>query len=212
MCPYSRRTQTSGFPPARLTATTRSPHAPPMTRFSACLCLLLVLSATSVPLHAEASSDDRTELIRVGLTIAGAATGLCVGAATGIAFSQDAIDTPLSDTLVLTIPVAATGAATGALAGAWMADVTLRRQPSFFFSIIEGAGIGMLSGAFVGATTFSLNFAIAAPLLDMPEGYWGEPPLPLPLMAAVSGGFWGAFFGAIAGAIIVPLIVLYMGF
>ena len=180
-----------------------------MRRTFACF-LMLALLTISAPLLGQETNPSRAELVRIGMTIAGGATGLYVGAATGIAFSRDAIDTPLSDTLVLTIPVAAMGAATGALASAWMADVTLRRQPSFFFSIIEGAGIGMLSGAFVGATTFSLNFAIAEPLLEMPEGYWGEPPIPMPLMAIVAGGFWGAFFGAFAGAIVVPLIVLYM--
>ena len=40
-------------------------------------------------------------------------------------------------------------------------------------SPIEGAGLGMLGGAFVGEISFSLAFAIAIPTLDVPEGYWG---------------------------------------
>ena len=182
-----------------------------MKRFCAILCVLLTLSALSLVAVADDLNPMRAEFVRVGMTFAGAATGLYVGAATGIAFSQDAIDTPLSDTLLLTVPVAAAGAASGALACAWMADVTLRRQPSFFFSIIEGAGLGMIAGAFVGAAMFPLSFAIAQPILEVPEGYWGSPPIRVVGMAVLSGGFWGAFFGTIIGAIAVPLIVLYVG-
>jgi len=183
-----------------------------MKRLSVVLLSAIIASASVAPLLAASLDPGRAELARTALTIGGAGAGLWAGATIGLSFSSTAIDTPLSDTLSITIPVAGAGAGTGALMGAWMADVVLRHQPSFPFSFIEGAGLGLVSGAVVGATTFSLNFVIAQPLLDVPEGFWGDPPLSPPLMAAVAGGFWGALFGAIAGAIVLPLIALYLGF
>lgn len=183
-----------------------------MKRLGVLFCVALILSVSTVPLLGDEVDAGKAEVVRTGMTIACAAAGLWAGAAIGIGFSAEGIDTPLSDTLTLTIPVAAAGAATGALAGAWIAELTLRHQPSFLFSFIEGAGLGFVSGALVGATTFSLNFAIAQPMLDVPEGYWGDPPIPAVGMALVAGGFWGGVFGAVAGAIVVPLVVLIMGF
>jgi TRAP-type C4-dicarboxylate transport system permease small subunit len=183
-----------------------------MKRMSAVLCILLTLSIATSPLFG-AESDDRSEFVRTGMTIVGAAAGLAAGASIGVGFSLDAIDTPLSNTLLLTIPVAAAGAAAGALAGRWIANVALRHQPSPLFAIIEGAGLGLVSGAFVGGIVFPLNFAIAYPLLEVPEGYWGRFDYPRTLgMAVLAGGFWGGFFGLIGGAVAVPLISLAMGF
>ena len=147
------------------------------------------------------------------MTIAGAAAGLVAGASIGISFSLDAIDTPLSNTLLLTIPVAAAGAATAALVGRWMADVALRHQPSPLFSVIEGAGLGLVCGAIVGAIVFPLNFVIAYPILEVPEGYWGRFDYPQAVgMAVLAGGFWGGFFGMLAGAIALPVVSLIMDF
>ena len=147
------------------------------------------------------------------MTVAGAAAGLAAGTSIGVGFSLDAIDTPLSNTLLLTIPVAAAGAAAGALAGRWIADVALRHQPSPLFAIVEGAGLGLVSGAFVGAIVFPLNFVIAYPLLEVPEGYWGRFDVPRTIgLAVLAGGFWGGFAGMLAGAVAVPLISLYVGF
>lgn len=171
-----------------------------------------MLSALWLPVAGEMTDAEKAEAIRIGMTIAGAGLGLAAGSAIGLGFSLDAIETPLSDTLLLTIPVAAVGAATGALAGRWMADVALRHQPSPLFSIVEGAGLGLVAGAFVGGITFSLNFAIAFPILEVPEGYWGFDYLPAIGMAVVAGSFWGGFFGLIAGAASVPIISLLMGF
>jgi hypothetical protein len=183
-----------------------------MKRFGAFLCILLTLSVSVSPLLG-AEPADRSELTRAGMTIAGAALGLGAGAAIGIGFSIDAIDTPLSDTLLLSIPVAAVGAVAGALAGRWMADVALRHQPSPLFSIIEGAGLGLVCGAIVGGIVFSLNFAIAFHILDVPEGYWGRFDYPQAVgMAVLAGGFWGGFYGLSVGAIALPLISWYMGF
>jgi hypothetical protein len=175
-------------------------------------CILLTLSMATVSLVAK-EPVDKLEAVQVGMTIAGAALGLGAGAAIGIGFSLDAIDTPLSDTLLLTIPVAAAGAATGALVGRWIANVALEHQPSPLFSIVEGAGLGFVSGAFVGAVVFPLNFVIAYPLLEVPEGYWGRFDYPQTVgMAVLAGGFWGGFAGLLGGAVAVPLISLYMEF
>jgi len=176
-------------------------------------CVLLLLAALWLPVLGQEGDLEKAEVVRTGMTLVGAAAGLAAGSLIGIGFSTDAIDTPLSDTLSLTIPVAAVGAATGALAGHWMANVILKHQPSPLFAIIEGAGLGLLCGVFVGGITFAVNFAIAHPLLEVPEGYWGRLDyLPAMGMAVISGGFWGGFFGLLGGAGVVPLISLYMGF
>jgi hypothetical protein len=184
-----------------------------MKRLGVFCCALLMLSASTLPILGDELDSDRTEVVRTGMTIAGAVAGLAAGASVGIGFSLDAIDTPLSNTLLLTIPVAAAGAATAALAGRWMAEVALRHQPSPLFAIIEGAGLGLVSGAFVGAVVFPLNFVIAHPLLDVPEGYWGRFDYPQTVgMAVLAGGFWGGFIGMLTGAVATPLISLVMGF
>jgi len=176
------------------------------------LCILLTLSIPTSPLLC-AEADDRSEFVRTGMTVVSAAAGLAAGASIGIGFSLDAIDTPLSNTLLLAIPVAAAGAAAGALVGRWMANVVLRHQPSPLFAIIEGAGLGLVSGAFVGAITFSLNYVIAYHLLEVPEGYWGRFDYPEAIgMAVLAGGFWGGFWGTVAGAMILPLASIVLGY
>jgi hypothetical protein len=183
-----------------------------MKRMSAVLCILLTLSIPASPLLG-AEPEDRAEFVRTAMTVVGAAAGLAAGASIGVGFSLDAIDTPLSNTLLLTLPVAAAGAAAGAVAGRWIADVALRHQPRPLFAIIEGAGLGLVSGAFVGAIVFPLNFVIAHPLLEVPEGYWGRFDYPRTLgLAVLAGGFWGGFFGMLGGTVTVPLISLVMGF
>jgi hypothetical protein len=184
-----------------------------MKRLSAFVCVLLMLSASTFPLLAEEPDANRAESVRTGLTIAGATAGLVAGGTIGINFSLDAIDTPLSNTLLLTIPVAAAGASAGALAGRWMADVALRHQPSPLFAVVEGAGLGFVSGAFVGAIAFTLNFLIAYRLLEVPEGYWGRFDYPQTVgLAVVAGGFWGGLSGMLAGAVALPVVSLVMGF
>ena len=188
------------------------PWCSAMKRIRVIVCILLALGTAWLPLLANELDVERAEMVRTGMTIAGAGIGLAAGSAIGIGFSLDAIDTPLSDMLLLAIPVAAVGAATGALAGSWIADVVLRHQPSPLFSIIEGAGLGLVGGAFIGALTFATNFAIAYHILEVPEGYWGEPPIPVVAMALVAGGVWGGIFGAMAGAVALPVISLVMGY
>lgn len=183
-----------------------------MKTIRACLCILLMLGAIGLPLVADEPEQELAEWVRTGMTIAGAGVGLAAGSAIAIGFSLDTIDTPLSNMLLLTIPVAAAGAATGALAGRWMVDTALKHRPAPLFSILEGAWLGLLAGAFVGSITFSTNFAIAFPLLEVPEGYWGDPPIPMVAMAAVAGGVWGGVWGGMAGAIALPIVSLLMGF
>ena len=113
-----------------------------MRRIGVTLCALL-LAVPSLTLGSEVEAG-RADFVRTGMTIVGAAAGLAAGASIGIGFSMDAIDTPLSNTLLLTIPVAAAGAAAGALAGRWMADVALRHRPSPLFALIEGAAAGAM--------------------------------------------------------------------
>lgn len=176
-------------------------------------CVVLMLAALWLPVLGQDVDVEKAEVVRTGMTLVGAAAGLTAGSLIGISFSTDAIDTPLSDALSLTIPVAAAGAAAGALAGRWIANVVLRHQPSPLFAIIEGAGLGLVSGAFVGGIVFPLNFVIAYPLLEVPEGYWGRFDYPQTLgMAVLAGAFWGGFFGLLAGAAVLPVVSLIMNF
>jgi len=184
-----------------------------MKRIRVIVCILLTLGITWLPLFADELDTERAEIVQTGMTIAGAALGLVAGASVGIGFSLDAIDTPLSNTLLLTIPVAAAGAAAGALVGRWMADVALRHQPSPLFSVIEGAALGLVCGAIVGGIVFPLNFVIAHPILEVPEGYWGRFDYPQTVgMAIVAGGLWGGIFGVMAGAATLPIVSLVMNF
>jgi len=183
-----------------------------MKTLRAVLLISLVLLLPVLSLSAD-EPVDKAEIVQTSMTILGATAGLGAGAAIGLGFSLDAIDTPLSNTLRVTIPVAAAGAAAGALAGRWIADVTLRHQPSPLFSIIEGAGLGLVAGAFVGAVVFPLNFLLAYPILEVPEGYWGKfDYLPTIGMGIVAGAVWGGIFGSMAGAVTVPILSLLMGF
>jgi len=177
------------------------------------MCIVLIVTSLCLPIVSQVANTEDDEIVRTGLTLAGAAAGLAAGSLIGIGFSTDALDTPLSDALLLTIPVAAVGAATGALAGHWMARVVLAHRPSPLFAVIEGAGLGLLSGVFVGSATFAVNFLIAQPLLDVPDGYWGRfDPLPTVGLALVAGGFWGGLLGMAGGAVLLPIVALLMEF
>ncbi len=177
------------------------------------VCSALILLGVWLPVLAQDTSVDNEELLRTGLTLGVAAIGLGIGASIALGFANDAIDTPLSDTLLLAIPVAAVGAASGALAGHWMANVVLRTRPAPLFSILEGAGLGLVSGAAVGAITFTVNFAIAQPILEEPEGYCGRYDyLPTLGLSLAAGGLWGGLAGLAGGAVILPIIYLALHF
>ena len=177
------------------------------------LCLILSIALLCVPAWAEEPTTPADEGVRTGLTVTGATLGVLSGTATALAFSAHGADTPLSSTLLVTIPVAATGAATGALAGWWIAEATLALQPSLLFAPILGAGLGLLGGAVVGALTFPMMAAIAIPTLDVPEGFWGDfEPIEAIGMAVLSGGVWGGIVGIAVGAVSVTIISAIMGF
>lgn len=183
-----------------------------MKTIRASLCILLTLLAVWLPALGDSLDTEYVETLRSGVTLAGTGIGLAAGVAIGVGFSLDAIDTSLSNMLLLSIPVAAAGAVSGALAGRVFADIALNQQPSFPLSIVEGAVLGLAAGAFIGSITFSTNIAIAIPLLDVREGYWGDPPTPKIAMALVAGAFWGGMFGAMTGAVALPIISVVLGF
>jgi len=80
-------------------------------------------------------------------------------------------------------------------------------------TIVQEGGLGLLSGAFVGAITFALNFAIAYHIPRVPGSYWGRFGYPQAVgMAVLTGTVCGGFFGLLGGTVAVPLISLYMGF
>ena len=177
------------------------------------LCSTLILLTAFVPMLGQAATPSDAEWMRTGMTITIAGLGLAAGSAIAIGFSLDAIDTPLSNTLLLTIPIAAVGAASGALAGRWIADTVLKHQPAPLFALLEGAWLGLFAGAFVGSITFTANFALAFPLLEVPDGYWGRFEYPQALgMAVVSGSVWGGIFGMMVGAAVLPIVSLIMNF
>ena len=181
-----------------------------MKRIGRIFCVLLLV-LPSMTAFGDEEDAQRAEAVRAGITIAGAAAGLAAGATIGIAFSLDAIDTPLLNALLLTVPVSAAGAATGTLVGRWIADIVLRNPPSPLFAVLEGAGLGLVGGAVIGAVTFTLNFAIAYAVLDVPEGYWGRFDVPQAAgMAVLAGGFWGGLFGMVVGAIVLPVVAWLM--
>ena len=177
------------------------------------LCLILCIGLLCVPALSEETPTRAEEGVRTALTITGAALGVLGGTATALGFSAHGMDTPLSSTLLVTIPVAAAGAATGALAGWCIAEATLALQPSLLFAPILGAGLGVLGGAFVGALTFPMMAAIAIPTLDVPEGFWGDfEPIEAIGMAVLSGGVWGGIAGIAVGAVSVTVISAIMDF
>lgn len=184
-----------------------------MKRRTRSLYLILSIALLCVPAMAEEPTPLAEEGARTGLTIAGATLGVLGGTATALGFSAQAVDTPLSSALLVTIPVAATGAATGALAGWWIAEATLTLRPSLLLAPILGAGLGALGGAFVGALTFPVMAAIAIPTLTVPEGFWGDfETLEAIGMAVLSGGVWGGIAGIAIGAVSVTILSAIMGF
>ena len=183
-----------------------------MKRTRAMVCILLAALLPGLSLAGNDLPAEKAELVRTGMTLSGAALGLAAGTAIALSLSLDANATPLSTTLLLAIPVAAVATATAAVAGRCIAEVALADSPSLLFSPIEGAGLGLLGGAFVGGISFSLAFAIAIPTLDVPEGYWGFDYPKAVGMAFLAGAFWGGLAGIPVGAVSVPIISWYMDF
>lgn len=171
-------------------------------------CLLMVATLTLLPVSGTDLPEDKVEQVRTWMTIGGAVLGLGIG----IGGSLDLIpqDTPLSDSLLVIVPGAAVTAATAALAGRWIAETALALRPTFAFSPLVGAGLGMLGGAFSGAVSFSLAMAIAIPAVDVSVGEFTY--FQAIGMAALGGALWGGIAGVPTGAVAVPIISLVLNF
>lgn len=173
------------------------------------LSLLLVALVPALPVWASGLSAAKVEHVRTGMTVGGALVGLAVMVPTGATLLPSG--TPLSDTLLVTIPAAAVTAAVGAVVGRWIADTTIALRPSLLASPFLGAGMGLVGSALAGGIGFSLAFAIAIPNVVVPPGYWGFDYPQAVGMAFLAGGLWGGLLGAPAGAVLVPILSIYLG-
>jgi len=195
-----------------------------MRTFRTGVCVFLLLAL--VGLSAFGQGDNaKAETVRTGLRIVGAGMGMVGGSAFSVRISLQLLEAPMFDAVALALPVAAVGAATGALAGRWIGDVVLSSRPSPWFAMLEGAGLGLLSGLFVGASTVSTCAVLSLPrFLDRierledaqaastPDVSSASDVLGYASLAAFLGGGRGAGVGLISGVCLVPLISLYMGF
>jgi len=195
-----------------------------MKQLRAGVCVVLLLASLGLPSLGE-TDIDKADIVRDGLKIAGAAMGLVGGSVFSLRISLELLEAPALDAAALALPVAAVGAVTGAWAGGWMAGVALRGRPGPLLAIAEGAGLGLLAGIFVGASTISTCAVLSFPRLldrfdDLDEaGTASTPEISSPSdvlgyvsLAVFLGGGRGAGIGLISGAILFPLVSLYMGF
>ncbi len=180
-----------------------------MKRIRVVLCVLLGVLILGISALGNDLPPEKVERLRTGMTLFGAALGLGIGPF----LNPSPEGTPLSNLLLISCPAAAAATSTGALAGRWVAEVTLTKEPSLLFSPLLGAGLGAVATAFVGGVSFSLAFAIAIPTLDVREGYWGPFNYPQAVgMSFLAGAFWGGLLGVPIGVVTVPIISVYMGF
>ena len=175
------------------------------------ICFLMVVLVPGLSVIGNDLPADKVERVRTGMTLLGAILGLGGGIATGLGLVP--AGTPLSESLLVAIPVAAVATVTGALASRWIAEMTLVRQPSLLASPFLGAGLGLVGCAVVGGISFAVAFAIAMPTVVAPEGYWGSFNYPQGIgMGFLAGAFWMGLAGIPIGGVIVPIISLYVGF
>jgi hypothetical protein len=175
------------------------------------ICFLMVVLVPGVSVIGNDLPADKVERVRTGMTLLGAIFGFGGGIATGLSLVP--AGTPISESFLVAIPVAAVAMVTGALASRWIAEMTLARQPSLLFSPLLGAGLGFAGCAVVGGITFALAAAIAIPTVAAPEGYWGIFNYPQAVgMGFLAGAFWMGLAGIPIGGVIVPIISLYVGF
>jgi len=177
----------------------------------ATLCILLAALIPGLSVIGNTLPAEKMDRVQTGMTTGGAILGL--GIMGVVAFSLPPEGTSLASRLLVAIPVAGVAGATGALAGRWIADSALKLKTSLIFSPFVGAGLGMLSAAFVGGIGFALAFAVASPTVEAPPGYWGNFTYPQAVgMGFLAGAFWGGLSGLPIGAVAVPIISIYMGF
>jgi len=175
------------------------------------LCVILAALIPALPAIGADLQPSKADSVRTWMSVGSSL--LALGIAGSSAFFVCPEGTPLSDLLLVAIPVGGVAAATGAMAGRWIADTTLSMKPSGLMSPLLGAGLGAMAGAVVGGISFALTVAIAIPIVDAPPGYWGRFNYPLTIgMGILSGAVWGGLSGIPAGAVAVPIISFYMGF
>lgn len=182
-----------------------------MKRIRVLICFLMVILVPGLSVIGNGLPADKVERVRTGMTLLGAVLGFGGGIATGLGLVPAGI--PLSESLLVAIPVAAMATVTGALASRWIAEMTLVRQPSLLASPFLGAGLGFVGCAVAGGLSFALAAAIAIPTVTAPEGYWGVFNYPQAVgMGFLAGAFWMGLAGIPIGGVIVPIISLYVGF
>ena len=175
------------------------------------MCVILAALMPALPAIGEDLQPSKADAVRTWMTVGSSLLSLGVAGSTAFFISPEG--TPLSDLLLVAIPVAGVAAAAGAMAGRWIADTTLSMKPSGLVSPLLGAGLGALAGVVVGGISFALTAAIAIPIVDAPPGYWGRFDYPQTVgMGLLAGAFWGGLSGIPAGAVAVPIISFYMGF
>lgn len=180
-----------------------------LIRLISCLLVAALLPGFSI-LGGEIPLD-KVERVRTDTALLGAAMGM--GTVIAVSFGLLPPGTPLSDSLLVAIPVAAMASVIGALVGRGIAEVILAIRPPPLESAFLGAGLGFLGGAVIGGTSFALTAAIAIPTIAAPEGYWGRFNYPQAVgMGFVAGAFWMGLVGIPVGVLTVPIVSLYLGF
>ena len=172
------------------------------------ICILMVALIASLSVVGNDLPSDRPEQVRAGMTICGALLGL--GIAIPAALDVIPSDTPLSDSLLVVVPVAAVTTTTILFASRWIAEVTLSLEPSLLSSPFLGAALGLVGGAFAGGISFALGMSLAIPIVNVSTGSLNYPQSIG--MGFLAGALWGGIFGIPAGALAVPIISLYMSF
>ena len=182
-----------------------------MRKMRMMVCILMVALIPSLSVIGNDLPSNRPEQVRMGMTICGALLGL--GIAIPAALDVIPSDTPLSDCLLVVVPVAAVTTTTVLFASRWIAEVTLSLKPSLLSSPFLGGALGLVGGALAGGISFGLGVSLAIPIVTVPDGYWGPFNYPQAVgMGFLAGAVWGGIFGIPAGALAVPIISLYMSF
>jgi len=182
-----------------------------MNHFRKAICIILAALVPSMSVMGNDIAADKAETVRSTLTVGGALISLAIIAPTAYFLCPEG--TPISNRLLVTIPVSGMAIAVGAVGGHWVADTALRLKTSPWFSPVVGAGLGFLASAIAGGISFALAFAVALPVVEAPAGYWGDFTYFQTLgMGFLAGAVWGGIAGVPIGAITVPIVSLYMGF
>ncbi len=175
------------------------------------ICIILATLLPVLPVVGNDIASEKAETVRNALTIGSAVISLAIVAPNAYFLCPEG--TPISNRLLVTIPVSGMAIAAGAFAGRWVADIALQLKTSPWFSPVVGAGLGFIGSALTGGISFALAFAIAMPVVEAPAGYWGDfTYLQAIGMAFVAGAFWGGVAGVPIGAITIPIVSVYMGF